>query len=960
MKKRNKKRQYRYINGAKGAISLFMAVLMTPFLSIALLLVETGRYNSMVSLLDEIMNVAAVSTLSSYDDYLQERWGLLAISQGIDIDSTFNTYMETNKSVMGSKVVLNETTAKGIYPLSDTDILKNQIMEYSKLNIPTKLAFEIGDLSKLVSNLEKKINGFSQFMNTMASGVKVVDAGVTISQEIDKLEEISQNLENNQKEYDGKYNSFANNVNTLIDNMIRKKNLEADIAALESQKETLESQKETLNGELTDLEQEASNSEEVSEAQEEAIEEKKEEIQDKNEEISGVQSTINQKNRELTEVNRNITNGYSSAETAQTEYAQWLQGVIDNLEDFKESMKACGDAVDGAVKNTADLVKNATELKKELEKKRSGISEKEDELKKTKKKMEEMKNDPKYDPDSEEYRELMLQAQNQEYNLQLLKDEILDEELKVAEATAASEAIGAMQETFKSGKEKYDEATIDKAIAALKEQKSKVNSLYIRGLTYASPKITAQEYKYAKIEGFLSVKALGDMADYLLEQTKDSTFGAIKDLIESVYDSIMGVSVFVDSNLSAVIDTGYYDTNLGGLPGADASEDGVMAIFRELGNVIKGAVKLAVSPHRYPLRPWKGIAEWMKALWETAVALYNLVVEIVSFLIDIVANLASLLMGYERLYLTSYCAYNLSCRTDYSKSLEHTSFTNISGYSAGEDSFPTASGIHIPVFSEIYVMLDSLVQSMGKTGKDLTFYGAELEYVLFGSKSEVANQLYIFVVLYLIRLLLSFTSVQTNAEIMALAASSTIGYPVVMALFTFLEPLAQTIMLVNGKSQSIMPTTVYLSPSGLPSLLSDLITICKLDSNQQEKLKSKMIAVCDGDEGKFQKNLDYVTSSKEYSDPKKAKSYFDFSYRDHCYIWLLLSVRNEAMMARLMDIIQMETMYYYTQTKAGYTFDLRNSFTYLDTFANLEINQLMPSLLDSGLFTVKRQQYRGY
>ena len=56
-------KHFKYINGIRGAISLFLAVIMTPFLTIAMALVETGRYNSAVSVLDEAMGISSTATL---------------------------------------------------------------------------------------------------------------------------------------------------------------------------------------------------------------------------------------------------------------------------------------------------------------------------------------------------------------------------------------------------------------------------------------------------------------------------------------------------------------------------------------------------------------------------------------------------------------------------------------------------------------------------------------------------------------------------------------------------------------------------------------------------------------------------------------------------------------------------------------------------------------------------------
>ena len=69
-------KHFKYINGIRGAISLFLAVIMTPFLTIAMALVET------VSVLDEAMGISSTATLANYDEYLHKRWGLLAADQG--------------------------------------------------------------------------------------------------------------------------------------------------------------------------------------------------------------------------------------------------------------------------------------------------------------------------------------------------------------------------------------------------------------------------------------------------------------------------------------------------------------------------------------------------------------------------------------------------------------------------------------------------------------------------------------------------------------------------------------------------------------------------------------------------------------------------------------------------------------------------------------------------------------
>ena len=71
----------KYINGTNGVISLFLAILMVPFASIAGALVNSARINSSVAIFDEALCSASNSTLGTYDNFLRERFGLLAMDQ---------------------------------------------------------------------------------------------------------------------------------------------------------------------------------------------------------------------------------------------------------------------------------------------------------------------------------------------------------------------------------------------------------------------------------------------------------------------------------------------------------------------------------------------------------------------------------------------------------------------------------------------------------------------------------------------------------------------------------------------------------------------------------------------------------------------------------------------------------------------------------------------------------------
>ncbi len=103
----------RYINGTKGVISLFLAILMLPFVSIGGALINAARVDSAVAVFDEALCNASNSTLGTYDEFLRKRFGLLAISQNTSsrgggytvqnlISDTFEYYMEQNVGVLSN------------------------------------------------------------------------------------------------------------------------------------------------------------------------------------------------------------------------------------------------------------------------------------------------------------------------------------------------------------------------------------------------------------------------------------------------------------------------------------------------------------------------------------------------------------------------------------------------------------------------------------------------------------------------------------------------------------------------------------------------------------------------------------------------------------------------------------------------------------------------------------------
>ena len=150
--------------------------------------------------------------------------------------------------------------------------------------------------------------------------------------------------------------------------------------------------------------------------------------------------------------------------------------------------------------------------------------------------------------------------------------------------------------------------------------------------------------------------------------------------------------------------------------------------------------------------------------------------DIINFMMDIINNIRNLFTGYGQIYTSMYMAYNLPCRTTLSGK-------TMTGYSYGSIGLPDQGPlVNAPIIGNIAALANQIDAIRNGTGDDYTFSGAELEYILFGSTNEIANQLYVFTAIYLLRMVLDLGPICTSVDVQAMAAAATIGYGVVMAL----------------------------------------------------------------------------------------------------------------------------------------------------------------------------------
>ena len=854
-------------NCCKGAISLFLAVLLTPFLTILMLLVETGRYNSVVSILDEAMGVSSNSLLASYDKYMKDRWGLLSIDQEIDINTQYTQFLTENSGVFANSIELSDIKTTGEFALNDSEILNNQVLEFCTLNAPTKLATNFLNLSELISKLESFAN-LGSFFSIFGSAAGAIDSAITLSDSADKLKEKADEIDKLKSEYNTNYGAFK----TAVDNLSS------------------------------------------------ALSEERPEDED-----------------EAKKYDKNITELQKKVDTAASKYKTTLTNIANTLQEYKDLMEDCNDAIESIKSEIASAANTALQLATEKKKKS-------DELKELNAKITEMEKNGANTSTPAIY----TQSIERKTELERELAEIATQE---GIASATKNGLSNVSDSWKESFNSYSDATLGELVKSFKNLATKVGKFKSSSVT-SSTEIKDSDYHHLSIAGYISSADIDAYLDAQAKELSDGSLTALIDGIISFFNSLLKLQLFYDPSLSAYIDINYYIENLGGLPGADSADGGVLAIITDIGNLISSANSF--SEKLLTLKWGKALKEAKKIL-DTIISLGN---NILSFAVSIANNIAGIFTSYDRLYYTTYTTFNLPCRTDFYSGTP--GFTAMTGYSLTYDSLPKKTqSSTLTLVDDLVVLIDQIKTASKGTGTDLTFCGAELEYILFGSNSEVANQMFAFVSLYLLRLLLNLPAISLNAEVQALAASSTLGYPIIMALEYFVEPLLDTILLVNDSSVDFYKTQIYLTPTGLPTYLIELTSLLKGMTSSDKSAMSTEIAEAFGmsaDDYNYQQTL------KKYSDVKVSSppGIFKFDYREYCFLLLLLTVSKEQQMARLSNLIQMETLNYYKNTGKDYVFNLAHAYSFVNAEVTVDVKQIMPSLIDSSLFSVTRTQHRGY
>lgn len=922
---------------ANGAISLFLVVTMLPFLSIASLLIETNRYNSCISVLDEMMGSASISTLSDYDKFLLDRFGLLALDQQDPMELTYRNYIEQNSSIMGRSLNLKRINASGEYPLSESEMLLHQIMEFSALNAPTKLGTDALRLDEIVSKMESFAN-LGNIFSTISSSSDVLNKTKDLYDNFGEFKTKADKFIELQTDYDKKYNAWNSAVIALAEAMDEPRPTADDFPPdYEEEEEEPETDEE---GNVI-----VKTPEEIEQEEKEKEEKKKD----------AEEEAANKLKKAQKKYDDNIATLKNNVATAKSNYLDVNQSIINELDAYKTFLKDNEDALAGITGAAADLAGSVGKFTSKQ------ISDKKALLKDANKSLEELEKE--YGPNDAGYKAGL------DYKI-ALENEIAQMETSKGIYDASVDAAKGITDGYEQTLGSYTVQNVQDYIKRFSDQKTYINrdfntatsSFFMTNGNHSNYLGGISGYHTA-VGGYIPKDKVNEYFETQKDEFIDGSFSAFLSGMKGFYESIFKMKGIYDTDLAANINVNFYNEQVGGLPGGDAADSWVTRIAEKIGGVIDATNALQrefVDANNL----WESIKEWVNP-FQKLIDIINKIIDLVNSIIDLIEELVRIITGIvgniidlfsspDRLYLSTYSVYNMPCRTDNSGGVA--SFKAMTGKSfGGHQYFQPGSTTGFSGFDGLIGLINTLKAMIKGSGEDLTFRACDMEYILFGSNSEVANQMTVFLGLYILRLMLDAAPVLTNAEVQSLAAASTIGYPIVMALIVFLEPLADAMLLVNGQEVPLIKTTVYLTPSGSHGLITKFINI-GLTADQCRNALGEAFGASQ-DDLKYQETL----NEKAINESPKIEL-IPLDYRGHCLMLMLICPTMEEQLARIQNIIQMEALYYYKTNKSFQPFKLTSAYTFIRSEVEAKVNNFMPvpALSTDTLFTATRKQLRGY
>lgn len=874
-------RRDKLIKGSKGVISLFLCLVMMPMLTGTSALIEFYRHQAAVETTRELADAATLSSLADYDEYLQDRFGLFAVSQDHDISTEFSENFTKNSAILGG--TLNESTsasATGTTPLSDHTTLKNQLLDFSENTVLTEILLEDLNLMDLIDKLSA-----------------LTDIDGTLNKMMDSAEKIK---------------NLTSAIDTLItagETLIEKiENLDDDIQAIKDAKDELAESIATL-------------------------------YQDAKENIENFDSQSDESLKELVE-----------------KYSSEIKDIYTDVETLKGTLNTLSNNIDGVITAFNDVKTGLSEAKTALAASNSASEE-------VKNTVEDTQSDADMSKVSESSNSLMgTIIKHIDDAVKTATESLKDSTINNIKTVATDfiehikSELGLDLRTYSADYYKITDGKLSDA--ATEDLKKLLKNL---------PDVW-EEGSFESITNQLKEMFLPDSFDVNFLDTLKATMKQAVDKAKSEFEIKMKESVAeilsaLVSAISALFDLDiFYDGSLCANVNATVPESPYQDFLEALQTMI-GPVNTFTSSESGFFEKLRAVGTLFTSVKKTLEATMNLISTTVSQIGTLVSYISDPGKLYEVLLLAGYMTHNLPNRTlagasvvnkdlsGYNKKLTESALT---GYSYSDIPIPVIEG-QTGLASGIGGLAKFFEDTVAEGGgSDPMFMGAELEFILAGTSSELMNQTIVFMQLYFLRLILDIPSIFTDSAVNTMAASATVVSWVVYLIVILAEPLCDTIFLVNGESAPLFKGSCYLSPVGIPELIKKLAGVAISNATVRDSVTNKLESSVENKLSNWKENNNFDSTPKEGS--------FDMYYDTHCLLLILMTTNETQILNRFSTLIELEAGYYYSLNGASYTFDIEKAYASVTTKANVKYNSFF-SVFEFDSSTPLSQKFeftRGY
>ena len=917
------KKEHTVINGTKGVISLFLAILMLPFTIFVGALVNANRVNSAASIFDEALCNAANSTLGTYTPFLKKRFGLLALKYDVKgtlsqndvqecISDTFSDYMKINCGALSNTFLDAEYQAKGVYPLSDPTVMKGQILQFSKYSVPKQLVEDTIDIDGLIKKFESLIPGYA-FFDSLKNIAGTADSCMTYADNISFLKDCADTQDQNYKNYEKAYTEFASAITSYHN---AQKALEDAKAA-------------------------AANADEDGVADSSAV----------------------------TKAETALANAKTTLATKRSAYASAIKALYDSMKKVAEQQATVNSDTTKISQNTADtlvgLVKSSNEQAKINNDK--ALAENARALK-----------DLQTAYDKNEIDEATFEARKS--SIEQDNKRIQDDTLRLkAEGQAVSIGSKQWDASYKklTNTEKVQNTEHYNPLLA------KLDALHTTVNAYdcdTAPTVDKNTYFCDLSEQLLTKTDVEGYEDSIVDTiAKDSIITYFTATI-NFFKALVSLGFTYNLNLNAKINTSFYHNTYGGLPSQkdrsryplvdsetaadrktsehykDILSGYSMALncpepsgttIEDVGTKLGELLELFVSSPLTLTGKLISIVTNLVKMFKIIYKLFDCLVTLVKALIN--TDIGSFI--YQKILVTGYLNYVTPCRTTFQSGTKLTQ-------TSSADVLPGDSGV---------------------ADEGLCFRGAEREYLVFGHTDETQNQRSAFLIIYALRIITNIVPVVTNTDVTSFAHELSllpyIGLFVAVAYevcVCFAEAFIDTLLMVWGQEIPLVKTIVYLTPSGLSYLLKDAKGIVPNDILAEYQKGQKKTAA--GSDPPAQETTEPSvsldkdepkktdTDKNKNNEEKKPKNsgYLYVSYEDFLFFSMSL-IPTDTLLKRFADIVEMEANWDARHSLDGTAlFDLDYAYTYVRASGSFRMSEFIPSPQIPGFTSKKRVIYRGY